>query len=155
MIDSKDVKEAIRLSYLTKGFTDANLQSLYGIAQCQVFEDGQEILKQFDNTRDLLILASGTAHILTMIGEPIGQIKPGMPMGEVSFLDGKPRSGTAIASGQCEIVVLPADEMMQLLRESPEMAVKTLWNISSVLCARLRIANNNLAALMAVDESVS
>jgi len=147
-----DVKEAIRLSYLTKGFTEADLQCLYEIAQSQTFEDGEQILRQFDNTRDLLILASGTAHVLTMIGEPIGQIKPGMPMGEVSFLDGKPRSGTAVASGECTLVVLPADALMAALRNSPDMAVKALWNISSVLCARLRTANNNLASLMAVDE---
>jgi CRP/FNR family transcriptional regulator, cyclic AMP receptor protein len=146
-----DVQDAIRLSYLTKGFTEAELQTLYSIANCLVFEDGEEILKQFDTTRDLLILAGGTANIQTSAGEPIGQIKPGMPMGEVSFLDGKPRSGTAVASGHCEVVVLPADSMMQLLRESPEMAVKTLWNISSVLCARLRIANSNLASLMAIE----
>ncbi len=91
--------------------------------------------------------------IRTVLGEPIGQIKPGMPMGEVSFLDGRPRSGTAIASGQCEIVVLPADSLLLILRDAPEMAAKTLWNISAVLCARLRTANNNIAALMALDEA--
>jgi CRP-like cAMP-binding protein len=155
MIERVDLRDAIRLSYLTKGFTEENLHCLYDIAQSLIFDDGQEILKQFDNTRDLLILASGTAHIVTRLGEPIGQIKPGMPMGELSFLDGKPRSGTAIASGECEVVVLPADALMVILRDSPEMAVRALWNISSVLCARLRTANNNLAALMAIDDSGS
>ncbi len=148
-----DLREAIRLSYLTKGYTESNLQALYGIARSQVFEDGEEILKQFDNSRDLLIVASGSVTIRTVLGEPIGQIKPGMPMGEVSFLDGRPRSGIAIASGQCEIVVLPADSLLLILRDAPEMAAKTLWNISAVLCARLRTANNNIAALMALDEA--
>ncbi|MDR3688638.1 MAG: cyclic nucleotide-binding domain-containing protein [Fimbriimonas sp.] len=152
MIDSVPLKDAIRLNYLTKGFTEAELDRLYGIAEPEKFEDGDEIVRQFDTTRDLLILASGTAHILTTQGEPIGQIMPGMPMGEVSFLDGKPRSGTAVASGECDVVVLPADLLMQILRESPEMAVKALWNISSVLCARLRTANENLASLMPFEE---
>jgi len=148
-----DLKDAIRLSYLTKGFTEANLQGLYSIARSLTFEDGEEILRQFDNSRDLLIVASGSVTIRTDRGEPIGQISPGMPMGEVSFLDGKPRSGTAVANGEVSIVVLPADQLMLILRDAPEMATKCLWNIASVLCARLRTANHSIASLMVVGET--
>ena len=148
-----ELKDAIRLSYLTKGFTDTNLQCLYSIAQCLTFDDGEEILRQFDNSRDLLIVSSGSVTIRTDHGEPIGQISPGMPRGEVSFLDGKPRSGTAVANGEVEIVVLPADQLMLILRDAPEMATKCLWNIASVLCARLRMANNSIASLMLMGDS--
>ena len=148
-----DIREAIRSSYLARDFTDEQLESLYKIAVCRSFEDGEEILRQFDNTRDVLILASGSANILTVVGEPIGMVTPGMPMGEISFIDSKSRSGTAVANGHCEVVVLPAEPLMAILQASPPMAVKALWNLSKVLCMRLRAANNNLAALMAIEES--
>ena len=92
-----DLKEAIRASYIARGLTDSDLENLYSLAEWRSFESGQEILRQFDESRDLLILASGTADILTVVGEAIGLIKPGMPIGEVSFLDGKTRSGTVVA----------------------------------------------------------
>ena len=148
-----DLREAIQSSYLAQGLLDSHLSSLCAIATCQSFKGGEEILRQFDETRDLMILASGEAHIMTVVGEPIGLMKPGMPMGEVSFLDGKPRSGTIVAIEDCEVVVLPAEPLLRLLAESPEMCAQCLKNISRVLCARLRTANQNLAALMAIEES--
>jgi len=148
-----DLKEAIRSSYLAQGMTEPQLESLYAIAQWRSFEAGEEILRQFDDSRDMMVLASGIAHILTVVGEPIGFIKPGMPLGEISFLDGKTRSGTVVAKEPCNVVVFAADQLLELLNASPEMSARFLWNLSRVLCARLRIANQNLAALMALDEA--
>jgi len=149
------LKEAIQSSYLAQGLTAPQLESLYALAQWQSYETGAEIISQFDDSRDLMILASGVAHITTVVGEPIGLVKPGMPMGEISFLDGKTRSGTVIAKEPCEVVLFEGERLLQLLAESPEMTVCCLKNISRVLCARLRTANQNLAALMALDESES
>jgi len=150
-----EMKEAVRLSYLARGLTDSQLESLYALAECRTYEAGAVIIPEFDESRDLMILASGIGHIITVVGEPIALIKPGMPMGEISFLDGKPRSGTVVAVEKCTVVVFAAEPLLKLLADSPDMTAQCLKNISRVLCARLRIANQNLAALMAVDESES
>ena len=148
-----DLKQAIRSSYLAQGLSESQLESLYALAEWRSFNAGDEILRQFDESRDMMILASGVAHIQTVVGEPIGLIKPGMPMGEISFLDGKPRSGTVVAKEPCDVVVFAAEPLIELLVSSPELSARCLRNISRVLCARLRTANQNLAALMALDES--
>jgi CRP-like cAMP-binding protein len=148
-----NVKDAIRESYLAQGFTEEQLEQLYVIAELRSFGDGEPILRQFDHNKDLYILASGRANILTVIGEPIGVVKAGMPLGEMSFLDDKPRSVSVVSSGPSEAVILPADPLRQILRDRPDIMLTALLNISRVLCARLRAANNNIAALMAVDES--
>jgi len=148
-----NVQDAIRQSYISEGFTPAELELVYSIAELRTFADGEAILRQFDENKDLYVLASGKASILTVIGEPIGVVKPGMPMGEISFLDGKPRSVSVVSIGESTAVVLPAEPLRAILGQNKEMAVKALTNISRVLCARLRNANNNIAALMALDES--
>jgi len=150
-----DLREAIRSSYLAQGLSTSELESLYALAKWKSFDAGTEIIPQYEDSRDLMILASGIAHISTTVGEPIGLIKPGMPIGEISFLDGKPRSGTVVAKERCDVVVFEAQPLLQLLANSPDMTARCLKNISRVLCARLRIANQNLAALMALDESES
>ena len=147
-----DVKDAIRESYLAQGFTEEQLEQLYSIARTRSYNDGEPLLRQFDDNKDMLILASGRAHILTLIGEPIGVVKAGMPLGEMSFLDDKPRSVSVVSSGRCEAVVFPAEPLREVLRERPDIALTALINISRVLCARLRAADNHLAALMAVEE---
>lgn len=147
------VEDAIRDSYLAKGLSEEQLQALFAIAQIKTFAEGEPIVRQFDNTKDLLILASGRANILTVVGEPIGSIKPGMPVGEMSFLDDKPRSVSVVSSGTSEVVVLPAEPLRKIFEDRPDIALQAVLNISRILCARLRAANNNIAALMAIDES--
>lgn len=148
-----DVRQAIEESYLAQGFTAEQLDLLCTIAQSRTYEDGEVILRQFDDNKDLLVLASGKASIVTVVGEPIGMIKPGMPIGEISFLDDKPRSVSVVSCGASSAVVLPAEALRQILRDNPDLMLRALLNISRVLCARLRSANNNIAALMALDES--
>ncbi len=147
------LEEAVKNSYLAQGFSNDDLQALYGIAECQSFDDGDVILRQFDETKDLYILASGRAHIVTVVGDPIGVIKPGMPVGEISFLDGRPRSVSVVAVGPTEAVAIPYEKAWEMLRSRPEMELALMRNISRLLCARMRSANNNIAALMAIDES--
>jgi len=50
-------------------------------------------------------------------------------------------------------VVFSADALSHLFDQEPGIEVILLRNLSRVLCARLRSANNNIAALMAIDES--
>ncbi len=152
-IRKMNVQDAIRQSYLAQGLSEEQLEQLYAIAEQRSFGAGEPILRQYDNAQDLLILASGRATILTVIGEPIGVVKPGMPLGEISFLDNKPRSVSVVSQGGSEVVVLPAGPLRKILQDRPDIAVRALLNISRVLCSRLRAANNNIAALMAIDES--
>ena len=148
-----DLKEAIRSSYLAQGLSEAQLECLDGLASLRLFSTGEKIVEEFDRTRDLMILSEGLAQILNVVGEPIGVIKAGMPIGEVSFIDGKPRSGTVVALQSCVVVVLPWEPLMDLMKSSPEIASRCLWNVCQILCARLRITNQHLAALMALEES--
>ena len=153
VFDEMSLEQAIKGSYLAHGFSSEDLEALYAIAERRTYADGDVILRQFDETKDLYILASGRAHIITMVGDPIGVIKPGMPIGEISFLDGRPRSVSVIAVGPTTVVSIPFERGWELLRERPSMELAMLRNISRVLCARMRSANNNLAALMAIEES--
>ena len=148
-----DLKEAIRSSYLAQGLSEDQLDSLVELASWRFFRPGEIILQQFDVSRDLLILADGLGQILNVVGEPIGLIKSGMPIGEVAFIDGKPRSGTVVATKSCAVVLLAWEPLTVLLKTNPDIAARCLWNVCQILCARLRITNQHLAALMALEET--
>jgi CRP-like cAMP-binding protein len=76
-----------------------------------------------------------------------------MPFGEVAFLDGKRRSGSVVAVQDCTVVQIPEPPLRDLLRNEPEMAVRALLNLSQILCDRLRKANQQIAALNAIEEA--
>ncbi|MGV3615008.1 MAG: Crp/Fnr family transcriptional regulator [Fimbriimonas sp.] len=148
-----DLKSAIRNSYIAQGLSDEHLKKLYEIAEIRHFESGIPLLEQFEGNRDLFVVIDGEAEILSVTGQAIGRVKPGMPIGEISFIDGKPRSVSVVSVGGCDAVVLPAASLWKVLEENQDLAARAFLNISRVLCARLRSANKNLAALMAVEES--
>jgi CRP-like cAMP-binding protein len=76
-----------------------------------------------------------------------------MPFGEVAFLDGKRRSGSVVAVADCTVVQIPEQALRDLLRAEPAMAVRALMNLSQILCDRLRKANQQIAALNAIEEA--
>jgi len=150
-----NIRDAIRESYLAREFSEEQLDQLVAIAEVRTFADGEPILRQFEQNQDVFILASGRAEILTVIGDTIGTVRPGMPLGEMSFLDGRPRSVSVLSEGDSEVVVLPADTFRKILDDRPDIELTTLRNMSVVLCERLRAANNNIAAFMALDDNES
>lgn len=149
------VERAIRDSYLAAGMTESHLAALAKIARFRVFADGDYIVHQFDETRDLFLITSGQAMICTDFGEPIGVVRAGMPIGEVSFMDNRSRSVSLVSSGICEAVEFPYQPLKDLLAADPGLESNFLRNICGVLCARLRSANKSIAALMAIDECES
>lgn len=147
-----DLKSAIRGSYIAQGLSDDQLEKLYSIAEVRQFADGEPLMRQEEEDQDLFVVVEGRARILSITGETIGTVKPGMPIGEISFIDGRPRSVSVIGDGPCEAVVLPAGPLWKLLMENQDIATTALINVARVLCARLRSANRNIATLMALDE---
>ncbi len=146
-------RDALRNSYLANGFTDEQVDLIGAIAVLRTFEDGDEIMGLEDSSRDLMILAEGAAKIVNVTDEPIGIVRPGMPMGEISFLDDRPRSARVVSEGSTKVVILPSQELRAALAAQPELALRALLNLSRVLCQRIRSANRNLEALMVIEES--
>ncbi len=146
------IENAIKTSYLAQGLTDEQVTRLASIGYMREYEDGESMVEQFDSCRDLMILAEGRANIFTVTDEPIGVVKPCMPMGEVSFIDDRPRSARVVSIGKSSVVILPAADLRRILDANPEMELRALTNLSRVLCQRLRSANNQLAALMVIEE---
>jgi CRP/FNR family cyclic AMP-dependent transcriptional regulator len=74
----------------------------------------------------------------------VGLLEPGHWFGEVSLLDGLPRTYTAQAVGECEVAVLPAPSFWPLLQSEPQVHLA----LTRLVCHRLRLA------LSWIDDSV-
>ena len=78
----------------------------------------------------------GREHIL-------GILKSGDLFGEMSLIDGMPRSATAIAVEETKVVTIQRDEFMRVLSDTPGIALKML----SVLTRRLRSTDRHVESL--------
>jgi CRP-like cAMP-binding protein len=148
-----DVRRIIADSYLAAGFTEEFTDKLASISTRMQFKSGEYMMRDDDDSRDLMILAEGRAEVRTQAEDVIGYLKSPMPFGEVAFLDGKRRSGSVVAVADCTVVQVPEQALRDLLRAEPAMAVRALMNLSQILCDRLRKANQQIAALNAIEEA--
>lgn len=152
-MSSSDLHLAIAESYIAKGLSDAFVDRLVSISEVREIPEGEPIVAANEETFDLMLLVSGEGRILTVTDEFLGTIKAGMPFGEIAFLDRKPRSSAVIASIPTTVILWPEAQLRTLFEEDPRSASIALHNLCRVLCARLRSANQQIAALLAVEES--
>jgi CRP/FNR family transcriptional regulator/CRP/FNR family cyclic AMP-dependent transcriptional regulator len=89
-----------------------------------------------------IINEDGREVILAMLG-------PGDFFGEMSLLDGKPRSANVIATEETELLTLFRSDFLHLVERLPEVAVKVI----AALTARLRKADRKIESLALMDVS--
>ena len=88
--------------------------------------DGEvEIIKQFDTAK----------HTIATLGA-------GRSVGEMSLIDGAPRSATARAKTALKLIVLKREDFNKLNEEHPAVANRILMGMSSLLSHSLRETNN-------------
>jgi CRP-like cAMP-binding protein len=80
-------------------------------------------------------IKEGTASV-TVHGQPRPALGPGDYYGEISMIDGQPRSATVHADTEMTTISIPSWSFHPILEEEPEVARILL----KVLCTRLRAA---------------
>ncbi len=71
------------------------------------------------------VIATGRAEV-TRDGKPIAHLGPGDVVGELSLIDGKPRSATVTATTDLEVLELDREDLLTLMRKAPPVVRKLL-----------------------------
>lgn len=100
---------------------------------------GAVLAKQGAQGLEAIIIVDGRARVETD-GKTIAELGPGDVVGEMSVIDGKPRSATVIAVTRMNLLVLHRRDFVSLLETVPGLQRKLLVT----LCERVRQANQAL-----------
>ena len=105
------------------------------------FSSGEAVIVEDDGGRfgRLFVIVEGTA-VATVGGREVATYGPGDSFGEMSVLDGKPRSATVTATSEMSTVGLASWNMRSLMQEHPEIAL----HLVDVLTARVRAMDAKL-----------
>jgi CRP/FNR family cyclic AMP-dependent transcriptional regulator len=132
---------------LFNNLSSEELRQLAHIARERRFDRGQVIFYEGDLGGSLYIIVTGAVKIVVMADDGrehiLGLLNPGDFFGEVSLIDGEPRSATAMALENVSVVMISRDDFIRLLRENPEMSLK----IMVTLCERLRKTDKHVESL--------
>ncbi len=73
---------------------------------------------------------------------------PGMTLGEMSMIDGKPRFATCVASKPTTFAVVTRDNMLKIIIDHPGLGSKILVKMVAMLSLRLRQTSSRLLRMM-------
>jgi CRP-like cAMP-binding protein len=113
-------------------FEDCSLRQLRLIADiCKVVEvpARTQLTRMGEPGDEFFIIIDGTA-LVTLSMQKRHRLRPGEFFGEMSLLDGEPRSATVKAETDLRVLVISRVNFWQLLREVPELTQKMLVNLS-------------------------
>jgi CRP/FNR family transcriptional regulator, cyclic AMP receptor protein len=103
------------------------------------FKAGDVIFREGDNALDLFVIKSGQVRI--QIGNrTVAELAPDTIFGEMALIDDEPRSATAVAATDVELVAVSEKQFLFLVSQTPYFALKVM----RTLAQRLRKSNKTL-----------
>jgi CRP-like cAMP-binding protein len=128
----------IERNRLFRGLPPATLTQIASLGVRRQYAKGATIFAQSDPADGLYGVVTGRVRISASSADGkelfLNIMEPGDTFGEIALLDGRPRTASASATAACDVVVIPRDQFMGLLRREPELVSHVL----ELLCQRLR-----------------
>lgn len=132
---------------LFNNLSDEELTQLSHITRERKYERNQIIFYEGDLGGSLYIIVQGSVKIVMLSDDGrehiLGLLHAKDFFGEISLIDGEPRSATAVALDNVSIIMISRDDFVRLLRDNPEMSLK----IMVTLCERLRKTDKHVESL--------
>jgi CRP-like cAMP-binding protein len=145
----------LRSMVLFRHFSDELIIPLAKLAQPTAFKADDVFFAETDTSRDLKIVREGTVRIsrTTPVGtQVLSTLDAGALFGEVSYLDGLPRSATAYGVGDGMLYTISAVALDAVVATNRELAVSLLWGFWQTLAEKVRAANAQMSELFGAPE---
>lgn len=122
---------------LFEGLSQDELANIQAECTWQTYRAGDEIISRSTESRDVFFLVTGRVRIVnfSLSGREVdyAEVGAGTYFGELSAIDGKPRSATIVALEDCVLGALAPDQFMTALKRHPEAGLKVLRRLASMV----------------------
>ena len=108
------VVDQLRVVPLFQGMTDRALEAIAGLAEEVAFADAEAVTREGEAGDAFYVLVDGQLQV-SRDGSPIRTLGPGDFLGEISLIDGRPRSATATAVGPVKALVVRRPAFLELM----------------------------------------
>lgn len=142
MLDQKLLREVPFFA----DFTDSEIATIAKITKKQEFKTGDTIFRESEDGQSMYIIRKG--EVKACKTAPDGELftltlmKDGDIFGEMSFLDGRPRSASIVAISELETYVLDKSDFETLVDGNPRLTYKLLRNIVFTIHSIVRGMNS-------------
>jgi len=136
---------------LFEGLNDEELGALAEVALPRVFPKDRVVIMAEEEGDTLFIISSGQVKV-SIVSEDgreviLSILGQGNFFGEMSLLDGNPRSANVTTMSETELLIIRRADFLRLIHRIPDIAIKLL----SVLASRLRKTDRKIEGLALSD----
>ena len=125
--------EVLRSVPLFEGMTDHAIATIAGVAEELEYPAGAELTRQGYPGESFIVIVTGRA-LVEVDGHRVRELGAGEYLGEISLIDGGPRTATVSAIEAIQALVLPRVAFERLIDEFP--VVRT--DVLAALTRRIR-----------------
>lgn len=132
-------------------FTPTQLELVANLCQETIFQEGETIFRENNDSKELYVIAQGEVDILinpALVGGPasgepketrIATLRRGQSFGEVALVDEGLRSATARAAHKdTRLLVIPRDKLIMLCETYPQLGYRLMHNLAADLAMKIR-----------------
>ena len=119
----------------------AKLKLLAFASDRVTFQEGEVLFRQGDDGDAAYIVIEGTADVLVSAGETdvkVAELKENAFVGEMAIVSDMPRTATVRAATRLTTLRIRKDHMMEMVRESQDLALAALREVASRLAKTTR-----------------
>ena len=137
-----DIQKLLGEFELFKGLSEDELKQIASKAVKVEVDENQEVFHEQSTESDLYILTEGRVQIIGALGKTdsatIHTILPGKLFGEFAFIDGQPRSATALAIQKSTVFKIPSSAIYEIFEQNSKMGYITMRNLARILARHIR-----------------
>lgn len=128
----------LRGNFLFRDLPAGTLQKIAALASRRTCPAGTVIFSQGDEGDALYGVVSGQVRISSSTRDGrealFNVMKAGDSFGEIALVDGKPRTASAVAVAECDLMVIRRAQFRELMAREPQLPIHLL----TLFCERLR-----------------
>jgi CRP-like cAMP-binding protein len=129
----KRERDALAQVPLFASLAPRHLKRLADLTEEQRFMEGARVVREGDIGDTFYVILEGEAKVVTSSGRVVNRLRPGDFFGEISLLDGGPRTATVVAETPMTMLALPRAAFLKMVRQEREVGVKLLAYAASML----------------------
>lgn len=124
-------------AHVLRGAPPDVVAKLEADADWRIYDTGEQLFSQGDPSTEFVFLVSGSARVLihAASGQEVAfaDVSAGGHLGELSLVDGGPRSAAVVAAEPCTIAAVSREVMLEAVRQNSVVALNLLIDFARIM----------------------
>jgi CRP-like cAMP-binding protein len=131
--DAKRARESLAQVPLFAGLPPRHLKRIGDLTEEVRFMEGATVVRQGEDGDTFYVILEGEVKVAGPSGRVVNRLRPGEFFGEISLLDGGPRTASVVAETPLTMLALSRSSLLRLVQREPAVGVRLLAHVAMLL----------------------